>query len=106
MSENDNQKPPVLLDAHRGMAAQKATDIRRHESSVRADQESLRLGQSELEKHLFAGPATNWEQVAEKAVYVARLFAATPEGQDPRYKLLIEAVLEDFHRVTDGGSKR
>ena len=96
---------PVDLDKHRGMAAQKATDIRRHESSVQADQESVRLGQSELEKHLFEGPATTWQQAAEKAVYLLGLFAATADGQDPRYKRLIERVVEDFRSLTDAGPK-
>lgn len=105
MNKNDNQEPPVILDEHRGMAAQKATDIRRHESNVQADQESVRLGQSKLEHHLFVGAATNWEQAAAKAVYLLRLFAATADGQDPRYKKLIEEVVEDFSRLTDGGSK-
>jgi hypothetical protein len=106
MSENDNQKPPVILDEHRGMAAQKATNIRRHESDVRADQESLRLGQSELEKNLFAGPATNWQQAADKAAYLLRLLAATAEGQDPRNKKLIEDVIGDFHNLISGSSER
>ena len=50
VSENDNHKPPVVLDERRGMAAQKATDSRRRESKVQADQELLRPGQPELEK--------------------------------------------------------
>lgn len=106
MSENSNQKPPVILDEHRGMAAQKATNIRRNESDVRADQESLRLGQSELEKNLFAGPATNWQQAAEKAAYLLRLLAATAEGQDPRYKRLIEHVIGDFANLGGGNVER
>jgi hypothetical protein len=36
---------PVELDEHRGMAAQKATEIRRRIHEVHADQEALRLGQ-------------------------------------------------------------
>src|SRR5260221_9767960 len=36
---------PVELDEHRGMAAQKATEIRRRLHEVHADQEALRLGQ-------------------------------------------------------------
>src|SRR4051794_4607056 len=39
LSDNDNSKPTVVLDEHRGMAAQKATDARRHDSDVQADQE-------------------------------------------------------------------
>jgi hypothetical protein len=36
---------PIELDEHRGMAAQKATEIRRRPHEVDADQEALRLGQ-------------------------------------------------------------
>jgi hypothetical protein len=104
VSDNDNQKPPVVLDEHRGMAAQKATDARRSETEVHADQEALRQGQLSLEQHLFAGPATTWAVAAEKAAYLLRLFAASAEGQDPRYKRLIEDVVEDFRKLGGAGS--
>ena len=99
MSENDNQKPTVNLDAHRGLNAQKDTDARRHESGVRADQEAVRQGQESLEKHLFAGPAATWAEAAEKSTYLLRLFAATGEAQDPRYKQLIEETIADLQRL-------
>ncbi|MDQ7250825.1 hypothetical protein [Dongia sedimenti] len=103
-NENDNQKahqdPTVVLDAHRGLMAQKATDARRSQSAVRADLDAVREGQASLEKHLFAGPATDWPQAAEKADYLLRLFANTGEGQDPRYKQLIEDALGDIARLS------
>jgi hypothetical protein len=103
MGDNDNSndapKPTVVLDAHRGMAAQKATDARRSEAAVKADQEAVREGQSALEKHLFAGPARTWAQAADKAAYLLRLFAATPAAQDPRYRQLIEDALDDLQRL-------
>ena len=40
---------PTNLDAHRGMSAQKATDLRRLRSEVEADQEGLRARQAALE---------------------------------------------------------
>ena len=101
MSGNDNQKPPVVLDEHRGMAAQKATDTRRHQSEVETDQEVLRTNRAALEKILFAGPAQNPSQAAEKATYLLRLFGETAEGQDPRHKQLIEDVCEDFRRLAE-----
>ena len=95
----DSDGPPVLLDEHRGMAAQVETEARRHSSAVEADQEALRLARTEMEQFLFAGSAKSWPEAAEKAKYLLRLFAATAEGQDPRQKQLIEGTLEDFKRL-------
>jgi hypothetical protein len=39
--------------------------------------------------------------VAEKVSYLLRLFAATGEGRDPRYRQLIEDSLRDLRRLTD-----
>lgn len=101
--DNDNGDsaggPTVVLDEHRGLRAQRDTDARRNQSAVRADQDALRENQASLEKHLFAGPATGWLQAAEKTSYLLRLFAATGEGQDPRYKQLIEDALNDLERL-------
>ena len=46
---------PIDLDVHRGMAAQKATEIRRERlHQFQEDQVTLRRRQEELEKHLLA----------------------------------------------------
>ena len=101
MSDNDNENPPVVvLDEHRGLAAQKATDERRHSSEVEADQDALRRAREELENVLFATPAHNWSQAAERAAYLLRQFAVTMEAQDPRYKQMITAVLDDLARLS------
>jgi len=89
----------VDLDQHRGMAAQKATDLRRLLADVEANEKTLRLRQDELESHLLAAPAANWEEAAEKARYLLNLFAATLTAQDPRRQTLIAAVLADFDRL-------
>jgi hypothetical protein len=89
----------VDLDQHRGMAAQKATDLRRLLADVEANEKTLRLRQDELESHLLAAPAANWEEAAEKARYLLNLFAATLTAQDPRRQTLIAAVLADFKRL-------
>ena len=90
----------IDLDQHRGMAAQKATDLRRLLADVEANERSLRLRQDELESHLIAAPAANWQEAAEKARYLLNLFAATLTSQDPRRQELIEAVLADFRRLS------
>jgi hypothetical protein len=89
----------IDLDRHRGMMAQKATDLRRLLAAVAANEKSLRLRQDELESHLVAAPAANWYEAAEKARYLLNLFAATPPAQDPRRQKLIAAVLSDFDRL-------
>jgi hypothetical protein len=90
----------IELDAHRGMAAQKATEIRRLLAEVEADASALRSRQELLEAQLIAAPALTWSDAAQKAAYLLRLFAATPEAQDPRRQRLIASLLEDFGRLT------
>jgi hypothetical protein len=89
----------IDLDRHRGMAAQKATDLRRLLTDVEANETLLRQRQDELEAHLLAAPAANWHDAADKARYLLKLFAATLAAQDPRRQMLIAAVLADFKRL-------
>jgi hypothetical protein len=81
------------------MAAQKSTELRRLLAEVEADAKALKARQDELEAHLAAAPADSWLEAAEKARYLLCLFAATPEGQDPRRQKLISNVLEDLQRL-------
>jgi hypothetical protein len=90
---------PITLDRHRGMAAQKATEIRRLLAEVEANEQSLRARQEELETQLMAAPAATWSEAAEKARYLLGLLAATHIAQDPRRKELIGNVLKDFARL-------
>jgi hypothetical protein len=64
---------PVDLDKHRGMAAQKATDIRRVLADVEANAKSFRDHQGVVEAQLLAIPAASWGEAAAKARYVLRL---------------------------------
>ncbi len=93
---------PITLDGRRGMAAQKATDIRRLLAEVEANEQALRVRQEELETQLAAIQATTWFEAAQKARYLLDLFAASAAAQDPRRKMLIENVLEDFARLSGG----
>jgi hypothetical protein len=90
----------IDLDLHRGMAAQKATELRRLLTDVETDQNALRVRQEELEAHLLASPAANWHEAAEKARYLLNLFSASLTSQDPRRQKLIAAVLADFKRLS------
>jgi len=90
----------IDLDLHRGMAAQKATELRRLLTDVETDQNALRVRQEELEAHLLASPAANWHEAAEKARYLLNLFSASLTSQDPRRQKLIAAVLADYKRLS------
>ncbi len=89
----------IDLDQRRGMAAQKATNVRRLLAEVEANEKALRLRQEELETHLLSAPARNWGEAAEKARYLLKLFAVSLTDQDPRKQKLIAAVLDDFERL-------
>lgn len=90
----------IDLDRRRGMAAQRATELRRLLTNVEANERELRLRQDELEAHLLAAPATNWPEAADKARYLLNIFAATLAAEDPRRQKLIAAVIADFDRLS------
>jgi hypothetical protein len=91
---------PVELDEHRGMAAQKSTEVRRRLREVQADQADLRRRQVEFEDQAAAVPSETWSEAADKARYLIQLFAATPEARDPRRRELIAQVRDDFARLS------
>jgi hypothetical protein len=91
---------PVELDEHRGMAAQKSTEIRRRLHAVKADQAALQRRQEEFERQAVAAPSASWSEAAAKARYLIQLFAATPEARNPRRQELIGKVLDDLARLS------
>src|ERR1700754_4770388 len=95
---NDN---PVDLDKHRGMAAQKATNIRRVLADVEANAKLLRDRQGVVEIQLLAVPAGSWPEAAAKARYVLNLYAAGLAPDDTHHRDLVSAILADFVRLSD-----
>jgi hypothetical protein len=93
---------PVDLDKHRGMAAQKATEIRRLLLDVESNSQMLRQRQNELEAQLLALPASSWPDAAVKARYLLTQYQQTLGPQDTLHHRLVEAVLADFGRLLDG----
>jgi hypothetical protein len=91
---------PVDLDQRRGMAAQKATELRRLVADVEANNRALRLRQDQLEAHLVAAPAANWNEAAEKMRYVLKVFADAIDAEDTRRQKLIATVLADLDRLS------
>lgn len=90
---------PIDLDKHRGMMAQKATELRRLVGEVAAERAALQARQDELEKFLVAAPSRNWADAVEKARYLLTLFAASPDAADPRRQKLITNLLADFDQL-------
>ena len=92
---------PLDLDKHRGMAAQKATDIRRALAEVENNARDLRDRQGALESQLLSVPAASWPEAAAKARYVLNLYAAGLAPADTHHRDLVAAVFADFFRLSD-----
>jgi hypothetical protein len=94
---------PFDLDKHRGMAAQKATDLRRALTEVENNARDLRDRQALLEDQLLTLPAASWPEAAAKARYVLNLYAAGLPPDDTRHRDLVAIILEDFARLAQDG---
>jgi hypothetical protein len=92
---------PLDLDRHRGMAAQKATDIRRILAEVENNAKALRDRQGLFESQLLSAPAASWPEAAAKARYVLNLYAAGLAPGDTHHRDLVAAVLADFARLSN-----
>jgi hypothetical protein len=90
---------PLDLDKHRGMTAQKATDLRRTLMEVENNARELRDRQAHLEGQLLSIPATSWPEAAAKARYILNLYAAGLSPEDARHRDLVTAILDDFTRL-------
>jgi hypothetical protein len=91
---------PIELDRHRGMAAQKATDIRRVLADVEANAKLLRDKQGVVEIQILAAPAASWPEAVAKARYVLNLYAAGLAPTDTHHRDLVAAVLADLTRLS------
>ncbi len=94
---------PLDLDKHRGMAAQKATDIRRALAEMENNARDLRERQGVLEKDLLSIPAASWSEAVAKARYVLNLYVAGLAPADTHHRDLVAAVLADFARLSSDG---
>jgi hypothetical protein len=90
---------PVELDSRRGMAAQKATGLRRVLAEAESHAASLRDQHLQTERHLLDTPAASWPEAAAKARYVLNLYYATLGEQDTHRRDLVASVLKDFARL-------
>ena len=92
---------PLDLDKHRGMAAQKATDIRRVLAQVESNARQLREQQGVLESQLLSVQAASWPEAAAKARYVLNLYAAGLAPGDAHHRDLVAAIFADFVRLSN-----
>ncbi|MGY4366298.1 hypothetical protein ACVW1A_002363 [Bradyrhizobium sp. LB1.3] len=90
---------PVDLDSHRGMAAQKATDLRRALADVEAQVRELREREADLENRMMSVPAASWPEAAVKARHLLNLYAAGLPSEDTRHRALVAALFDDFARL-------
>jgi hypothetical protein len=90
---------PVDLDSHRGMAAQKATDLRRALADVEAQVRELREREADLENRMMSVPAASWPEAAVKARHLLNLYAAGLSSEDTRHRALVAALFDDFARL-------
>jgi hypothetical protein len=91
---------PLDLDKHRGMAAQKATRLRRVLAEIENNAREQRDRQAMLENELLSIPATSWPDAAVKARYVLNLYAASLSPDDAHHRDLVSAIFEDFARLS------
>ena len=90
----------VDLDKHRGMAAQKATELRRTLAEVEATVRELREREAELESHMMTVQAASWAEAAVKARYLLNLYAASLPVEDTRHRALVATLFDDFARLS------
>jgi hypothetical protein len=90
---------PVELDTRRGMAAQKATGLRRILAEAEASAAGLRDRQLQIETQLLDQPAVSWPEAAAKARYVLNLYYATLGAHDTHHRDLVASILKDFARL-------
>lgn len=89
---------PVELDSRRGMAAQKATGLRRILADAETHASVLRERQRQIEAELLDTPAASWPEAAAKARYILNLYYATLGENDTHHRDLVASVLKDFAR--------
>lgn len=94
---------PLDLDKHRGMAARKATDLRRAVTEREINARDLRDRQAHFESQLMSVPAVSWPDAAAKTRYVLNLYAASLTREDIHNRNLVTAIMEDFARLTREG---
>ena len=90
---------PVDLDKHRGMAAQKATDLRRLLSEVEANATILRRAPGRAGNPARRGAGRDLDGSRREGALSARSLRRDAGAGDTRRRKLVAAVLDDFDRL-------
>ncbi len=101
MNNGEDGQPPVVLDAHRGMAAQVATEARRHLSEVEADQQALREARDGLGVDALAARRDEIKSLLEKVA--GKMEDQDLKGETRRDDLLDKPVLRTLIRQLQQG---
>jgi hypothetical protein len=94
---------PVDLDSHRGMSAQKATDLRRALAEIETGVRELREREDDLESRMMTVPAASWPEAAMKARHLLNLYVRGLPAEDTRHRSLVAALFDDFARLGGEG---
>ncbi len=89
----------IDLDGRRGMAAQKATGMRRLLAAAGTGHTAQRARHEAPDHLLLAAPATGWVETVAKARYLLILLAQSPAAEDLWRARLIADVFADFERL-------
>ncbi|SFH64937.1 hypothetical protein SAMN05216525_10168 [Bradyrhizobium sp. Gha] len=84
---------PVDLDKRRGIATQKATDLRRALADVEANLRELREREADLESRMMTVPPASWPEAAVKARHLLNLYAASLLAE-------MRAIAHRWHRCS------
>lgn len=91
---------PVNLDKHRGMAAQRATEVRRGRSRRQeSERVSSRDRHKEIDRILASAPAADWAEAAKNARFLIELLSGGSLAQDCHYRALMARVLQDIDNL-------
>lgn len=93
---------PVDLDTRRSADERRTMEARRRIIEMNADNAALRRRQDDLEYLL----TQSWPEATRKAEYLIKLFANTPQAQDPEIRQLVASTLKELRELRRKVQKR
>lgn len=88
---------PVELDARRTAAGKIEIELRRHSANNGSSPKTVGQPHLEsLEQQMMAEPVPTWIETMERCRLLLDRYAASPDGQAPRTRELIERALDEI----------